>query len=239
MISTRQGSDTMMGKYRYRAALTVAMGMFAVSHAHASGYVWLEGGKGYADLSTKGFDQAAATWLTTPTATGAHVSDDDSDTLWRLGAGYALNEHWAVELFYEDLGDYSGSMTLEGTSPQGASATLDATETVELSGVGAQLVGQWPLNERFSLLGTAGVSYLENEREYRAQVSNFNAPGQSGSQSDDGHEWVPTLGLGASFQLTKQLDVRGRYTRYFDAGETDNLPAFDLDVLSVGLAWAW
>ncbi|WP_075879602.1 outer membrane beta-barrel protein [Vreelandella massiliensis] len=229
----------MMKKYGYRAALGAATGMLAASQALAGGYVWLEGGTGYVDLSTEGFDEAATTWLTTPTATGARVGDDDSDTFWRLGAGYALNEHWAIELFYEDLGEYSGSMTLEGTSPQGASATLDATETVELSGVGAQLVGQWPLNERFSLLGTAGVSYLENEREYRAEVSNFNAPGQSGSQSDDSHEWVPTLGLGVSFQLNEQLDLRGRYTRYFDAGETDNLPAFDLDVLSVGLAWAW
>lgn len=229
----------MMGKYRYRTALMAAMGMLAVSQAHADGYVWLEGGVGYADLSTKGFDQAATDWRASPTATGAHVSDDDSDALWRLGAGYALNDHWAVELFYEDLGEYSGSMTLEGTSPQGANATLDATEAVGLSGFGAQVVGQWPLNERFSLLGTAGLSYLDNEREYRAAVSNFNTPGESARQSDDSHEWVPTLGFGVSFQVTDQLDVRGRYSRYFDAGETDNLPSFDLDTLSAGLTWHW
>ncbi|MYL23959.1 outer membrane beta-barrel protein [Halomonas alkaliantarctica] len=230
----------MIRTYSYRAALVAAgLGLTTLGQAHADGYILLEGGAGQADLSTQGFDQAAANWLTAPTATGASVNDDDSDALWRLGAGYALNDYLAVELFYEDMGDYSGSMTLEGTSPQGASATLDATETVELSGLGAQLVGQWPLNERFSLLGTAGVSYLENEREYRSQVSNFNAPGQSGSQSDDSHEWVPTLGLGASYQLADQLDLRGRYTRYFDAGETDNLPAFDLDAVSAGVTWHW
>ncbi|WP_075878822.1 TonB-dependent receptor domain-containing protein [Vreelandella massiliensis] len=223
----------------YRVALVAAMGMLVISQAQGAGYVLLDGGASYANLSTKRFDQAATDWRASSTATGARVSDDDRDTLWRLGAGYAWNDYWAVELFYENLGEYSGSMTLEGTGSQGASATLDATETVELSGFGAHLVGQWPLNDRFSMQGTAGLSYLENEREYHAEVNNFNTSVDSGSQSDDSREWVPTLGLGASFALTEQLDLRGRYTRYFEAGETDNLPSFDVDTVSAGFTWRW
>ncbi|MCL7930209.1 outer membrane protein [Halomonas llamarensis] len=210
-----------------------------VGQAHASAYLLLEGGKSYADLTTQSFDRAAAAWLATPTATSAQVSSDDSHTQWRLGAGYAFSKQLAVELYYEDLGDYQAAMNLNGTDGQGAAAQLNATEAVNVSGVGAQLVGQWPLTSHVSLLGTAGVAYLENERRYDASVTNFDAPTQISDANDDSHTWVPTLGVGAQLAITEQLSLRGRYTRYFDAGETDNLPGFDLDMISAGLTWQW
>lgn len=210
-----------------------------VGQAHASGYLLLEGGKSYADLSTQPFDRAAAAWLASPTASSAQVNSDDSDTQWRLGAGYAFNEQLAVEVYYEDLGDYQATMSLNGTSDQGAAAQLNATEAVNLSGLGAQLVGQWPLTSNLALLGTAGVAYLENERRYAASVANFDAPFQTTNVNDDSHTWVPTLGVGAQLAITEQLALRGRYTRYFNAGETDNLPGFDLDVISAGVTWQW
>ncbi|BBI49713.1 hypothetical protein HORIV_21340 [Vreelandella olivaria] len=46
---------------------------------------------------------------------------------------------------------------------------------------------------------------------------------------------MTNLRVGAQLAITKQLSLRGRFTRYFDAGETDNLPGFDLDVISAGL----
>lgn len=212
----------------------------AVGQAHASGYLLLEGGKSYADLSTQPFDRAATAWLASPTASSAQVNSDDSDTLWRLGVGYALSKQFAVEFYYEDLGDYQATMNLNGTNGQGATAQLNATEAVKLSGLGAQLVGQWPLTSHVSLLGTAGVAYLENERRYDATVANFNAPIQTTTNiNDDRHTWAPTLGAGVQFSVTEELSLRGRYTRYFDAGETDNLPAFDLDLISAGVTWHW
>ncbi|MBT2787221.1 MULTISPECIES: outer membrane beta-barrel protein [unclassified Halomonas] len=210
-----------------------------VGQAHASSYLLLEGGKSYADLSTQTFDRAAAAWMANPSASSAQVNSDDSDTLWRLGAGYAFSKRFAVELYYEDLGDYQATMNLNGNSGQGATAQLNATEAVKLSGFGAQLVGQWPLTSHLSLLSTAGVAYLENERRYDAIVTNFNAPTQTTNINDDRHTWSPTLGFGVQFSVTEELSLRGRYTRYFEAGETDNLPAFDLDIISAGLTWQW
>ncbi|MDN3559158.1 hypothetical protein KF947_18725 [Halomonas sp. FeN2] len=50
---------------------------------------------------------------------------------------------------------------------------------------------------------------------------------------------MPNLRVGAQLAITKQLSLRGRFTRHFDAGETDNLPGFDLDVISAGVTWQW
>ena len=234
-----QTTLTLLHRLPRMAWLTCIACGVSVGQAHASGYLLLEGGKSYADLSTQPFDRAAAAWLASPTASSAQVNSDDSDTQWRLGAGYAFNEQLAVEVYYEDLGDYQATMSLSGTSDQGAAAQLNATEAVNLSGLGAQLVGQWPLTPHVSLLGTAGVAYLENERRYAASVTNFGAPSQTANVNDDSYSWIPTLGVGAQLAITEQLSLRGRYTRYFDAGETDNLPGFDLDVISAGVTWQW
>lgn len=208
-------------------------------HAQAAGYVLLEGGLGEADLSTQSFEDAAAAWRTTPTATGASVSDDERDSLWRIGAGYAFSDRLAIEIFYEDLGGYEGAMTLTGTDADGESAALDAQERVALEGVGARLVGQWPLSANVRLLGMAGLSYLEQQREYQARVTNFDAPTRAGHEREDERDWVPTLGLGVSMALTDRVVLRGHYTRYFDAARTENLPTFDVDSLSIGLGWQW
>lgn len=97
---------------------------------------------------------------------------DDRATAAAIDVGYAINRHLAVELGYQDLGSHAG---FGSPCPQGDDrcierlATLglcaegfDCTRVVadlegEVDGISLALVPIWPLGERLSLRGKAGV----------------------------------------------------------------------------------
>lgn len=140
------------------------------------------------------------------------TSTDDKDTGWKAFAGYRIMKYLAVEGAYTNLGEATANTIV--TSPVAATVnTKIEAESWTLSAVGIL-----PLNDQFSLFARLGLN---------AWNSDISSTGTA-SDSADGTDVV--YGLGASYNITKNLNLRGEWERYvFD--DTD------VDLLSVGVAW--
>src|SRR5437868_10629033 len=72
-------------------------------------------------------------------ATASSISKDETDTAWKLFAGYRFGRHLAVEGGYTDFGKFSATNTV--TAPAAGSLTVG----FKSSGPHAEVVGILPL----------------------------------------------------------------------------------------------
>lgn len=138
------------------------------------------------------------------------ISCDDADTAWKAFAGYQVNQNFALELGYTNLGEVSGSAG-------GFNVDIESTAW-EFVGLGIL-----PLGNNFSFYGKAGLFRSETDLT-------TNIPGVSEeSESNTGL----TFGVGAMLNVTRNVAVRAEWQRYQDVGGGD-IGEADVDVLSVG-----
>lgn len=138
------------------------------------------------------------------------VDCDKNDTGFRLFGGYQFNRNIALELGYTDLGKLSVSVP-------GFSASVEANAW-DLSGVFS-----WPVANQFAVFGRLGFARVESK-----------AGGAFGSASDtkNGLTW----GLGAQFDVMRNLGLRAEFQRY-KADSTSTGSGGDVDFLSIGALW--
>ena len=154
---------------------------------------------------------------------------DDSDTGFGLTGGYQLNDHFAIEFAYVDLGslDYQATATVSDGVAQG-----DAELTLESSAHGpvVSVLGILPIGERFSVFGRVGLSLLNAEGTARIALEGVSERASQSSQKSD-----PAVGVGAEFSLSKHFAVRLAYDRYFDVGTEDVIGDVDADLITLGM----
>ena len=137
---------------------------------------------------------------------GAGVSCDDSSNTWKLFGGYQVNRHFAAELGYSDQ--------LAKASASGPGGTAQ----VKVSAWELVAVPSYPITDQFSVYGKAGLYY--------ATSKGTSSAGASASETDNGL----TFGLGAGYQITKNVGARLEWQRYNDVGGP-NIDALNLGVL--------
>ena len=147
-------------------------------------------------------------------------SCDDTDTAWKIFAGYQFNRHLAVEAGYTDLGEVSLSA---------ASATSSVRGTIELSAFELMAVGSFPVADRFSLYGKLGLYRAETEQKLQVTLGTLTVSDNKTEKNAD-----LTFAFGARFDITRNLGVRAEWQRYLDVGGGE-IGEDDVDVLSVGL----
>jgi OOP family OmpA-OmpF porin len=190
---------------RTLASLGITAALALPTAALAEGpYVFVGAGKTKTDV------QHSAVY---PGFTG---SIDDSDTGWKLGAGYRFHRNVAVELSYADLGEAKGSGTVGAQS---------LTGTVEASAIAISAVGILPINDAVSLTGRLGMASWDSE-----------AKGTLGSTavSDKDSGTDPVFGIGARYSFSKNVAARVEWDRYADI---DDEGPSDVDLLSVGVVF--
>ena len=150
------------------------------------------------------------------------ISNDKSDIGYKLYGGYQFNPYFALEGGYFNLGKFGYTAN---TTPAG---TL--TGKIKLQGVNLDLVGLWPITDRFSLFGRVGVNYAKAQDNFvgtgAVQVLNPNP-----STRDTNYKF----GVGAQYALTKSLDVRAEIERYRINDAIGNKG--DIDLISAGLVY--
>ncbi|MBN0989862.1 porin family protein [Amphritea pacifica] len=125
------------------------------------------------------------------------VSVDDSDTGYKLFAGYNFTSNIALEGFYTDLGQISAT---DGINKVVAS----------MSSVGVAAVGTLPVNDSFGVFAKVG---------YQAWNARVKETGMSLVRGD-GTDVV--YGIGASYNLDV-VSIRGELERYDLDGDGVNL----------------
>lgn len=138
-------------------------------------------------------------------------SCDEKDSAWKVFGGYRINRHFAVEASYINWGEASvsgGTFLGVPTSGRGEATSL-----------GVAAVGILPVSDRFYLFGKIGM--LSTDVEVSVNVGGF--PGTGSESETEAH-----FGLGAGFNITRNLSLRGEWER------GDDIKA---DMMSIGLQY--
>jgi OmpA-OmpF porin, OOP family len=164
---------------------------------------------------------------------GLEVTDlastlDDSDTAFGLGGGYQLNDHFAFEFAYVDLGsgDYQAAVTVTDDVN-----VADGEVLLESSASGAVLsaLGILPVGERFSAVGRVGFTLMNAEGTARITLDgNTDRASQSFQKSN------LMVGVAAEYSLGRHSAIRIAWDRYFDVGTDDVTGDIDADLYSLG-----
>jgi OOP family OmpA-OmpF porin len=125
------------------------------------------------------------------------VSVDDSDTGYKIFAGYSFNANFAIEGFYTDLGEISATNGV-------------TTASVSLDSLGVAGLAILPLNDDFGLFAKVG---------YQRWDAELKATGVS-STNEDGSDAV--LGLGVTYDV-QNVSLRGEFERYAIDGDDVDL----------------
>lgn len=138
-------------------------------------------------------------------------SCDEKDSAWKFFGGYRINRHFAVEASYINWGEAS----VDGGTFRG----LAASGRGEVTSMGVAALGIVPVSDSFYLFGKIGM--LSTDVEVSVNVAGF--PGSGSESETEAH-----FGLGAGFNITRNLSVRGEWERADDT---------KADMISVGLQY--
>ena len=154
---------------------------------------------------------------------------DDSDTGFGLVGGYQVNDHFAFEFAYVDLGSVSYDLSARVSDGQNEA---DADVQLESSADGpvVSALGILPIGERFSVFGRVGFSLMNAKGTARITIDDVSQRPSQSSQKFD-----PMFGVGAEFNLSKYFAIRLGWDRYMDVGTENVTGDIDADLFSLGL----
>jgi OOP family OmpA-OmpF porin len=158
---------------------------------------------------------------------------DDSDTGFGAALGFQTNENFAMELAYVDLGELSYDAT--GTVTDGFDDfATDFTLGQSASGPVFSLLGIWPIGERFSVFGRAGIALMMVDADVRVTIDDVTA---TDSVSSDRSNLM--YGAGGEFNINDQFGVRLAWDRYANVGSEDLTGDVDIDLVTLGVRYSF
>lgn len=140
---------------------------------------------------------------------------EDENDLYEVLLGWQISPYLGVEANYTDFGDYG-----------------DRFASAEVDGVGAAIVGTFPISDNFGLYAKGGQFWWDGD----VKVAGFR------EDFDDDSLYY---GIGAKLLMTNALHLTAEYKRYdieFDGSEFPLPPRddeTDLDTLTVGMRYTF
>lgn len=160
-------------------------------------------------------------------ATASSITKDDSDTGYKIQAGYQFNPNWGVEFGYVDLGKFSARNNV--TAPAVGSLGVNA----KADGWSAVAVGTLPLSNGFSLLGKLGTIYSTGSASATTSGAVVIPAGTQTSWKKS--EWNWTYGLGVEYDINKTMSVRGELEGFNGIRVADSSGRNNVNLYSLGL----
>jgi len=151
------------------------------------------------------------------------IVNDERNTAFKLLGGYQFNKNFAVEGGYFNLGQFGYAAT---TAPAG---TLNGT--IKLQGLNLDLVGLWPMSEKFSALGRVGMNYAQAKDNFTSTgaVATPTTP----NPSKNALNYKAGLGLQYDFSHAVAMRVEAERYRIDDAVGRKG----DVNLYSLGLIY--
>lgn len=213
-----------MKKRLLHITLTTALfGSSAAFGANAGWHVGVSGG------GTEAKDVPSAAELDAQNAADGFTtitSIDDTDTGWKLFAGYKFNRNFAVEGSYTDFGEATAD-SIVTASPFGT-GTVD--QSFEAATWGLAALGIVPLGYNFELFGKVGFHYWDAE-----WTPKVNLTGLSGSTTEDENGTDLFYGIGAGYNFTEMFGVRAEWELFKNIGDDNTTGETDVEMWSAGL----
>ncbi|RSZ58920.1 OmpA family protein [Massilia atriviolacea] len=160
--------------------------------------------------------------LTANGATLTNFTADEKDVGYKLYVGKQLNQYFAVEAGFFDLGKFGfkSSTTQNGTLNGEAG----------FRGANLDLVAQLPVSQRFSVFGRAGMNYAKATTRF-----NGNRLFAVTNPSPSERKLNAKAGFGLEYKFSEALALRGEVERYRVNDAVGNRG--DVDLFSVGLVY--
>jgi OOP family OmpA-OmpF porin len=218
------------------ACLLSALGSTAFAGGPAPFYIGATAGQANVDNNLNGFDND-------------HICSDagknyeecrigDGGSAGHIYGGFQLNDNFAVEIGYADLGD---TAAYHYTDP--------ATITQETKGVTVAAVGRYRLGKSSRMLAYGKAGVFAWNSEVTSESDNHRIP--HGSTDDSGVD--PMIGAGLEYELSHNVSIRAGWDRYYGVGSNDVLVDFhdgyetgelntldtDVDVYSAGVNFSF
>lgn len=206
------------------AGLMGLLGIAVMSSASAAsddGFWYIGGNVGQSRAKID--DARISAQLLATGRTPISIVNDETNTAYKLLGGYQFNKHFAVEGGYFNLGQFGYAAT---TAPAG---TLNGT--IKLQGLNLDLVGLWPMTEKFSALGRVGMNYAQAKDTFTSTgaVATPTTP----NPSKNALNYKAGLGLQYDFSHALGMRVEAERYRIDDAVGRKG----DIDMYSVGLVY--
>lgn len=148
------------------------------------------------------------------------TSEDDSDSFLSVGMGFQFSQNAAVEVAYNDFGEYAYTIRGGGSSVKA---------TAEANSISVAAVGNYPLANSFGVIGKIGLEMWDAKGKLKGDCGAF-----CGSDDEDGTDIF--FAFGASYDMTEAATARLEYQLHsFDLGDTD----VDIDIFTVGFIFGF
>ena len=211
---------------RIVSPLLLCAGLGLAASAHAEGwYVVVFGG----EASAEGLDQNELDASLIDVGFDLQSSElDDSDTGFGATLGYQVNENFAAELSYVDLGESSYAATNGLANPDNETAALETSA----AGPVFSLLGILPVGERFEVYGRAGLALMDSEGEATITIGDVPT-----TVSDSTTRSNALVGLGGQFDIGDRFGVRLEWSHFLDVGSEEIVGESDIDLFTLGLRY--
>ena len=130
-----------------------------------------------------------------------YTSRDDKATAFKIFGGYQMNQNWALELGYFDLGKFG---ITAATLPPG---TLNGE--IKVRGVNLDLVGTLPITENFSAFARVGAQYARTRDAFYGSGTRYLIDSSRSTRKTN-----VKAGAGLQYAFTPSLIMRGEIERY-------------------------
>ena len=193
----------------FKKGVVIAAGLLVAGVANAQGYVDVHLG------------QAKVDW---PSVSGLTL--DDTDTTYSLKIGFKLNDIFAIEGGYTQLGEtsYTASAAVSGSANGYTFTDFTGKVVDKVDGYAIGLAADFPVSNAIDLSARAGVYFWDWKETGTITGGSLTyggttyLAGTSISVSDDGSDLY--WGLGASYKFNKAVRAGVNFTRY-DIDGTD------------------
>ena len=167
---------------------------------------------------------------------------DDTDTGWKVYTGYAVNNYFALELGYLDLGEVKIGFSSDATNLFGTTSK-NRLDTLSSKIFSLSAVGRIPTQGNLAFLVKAGVTrwHLKEDDVRTCQTNNPTKDlcgsflGGAGKASLYGNSVL--YGLGAQYRMTDNLALRVEWENYLKIGDSDKAEQFDYNFFSAELEY--
>ncbi|MBL8270744.1 MAG: choice-of-anchor D domain-containing protein [Steroidobacter sp.] len=150
--------------------------------------------------------------------------EDSSRTAWGVFGGWRLSQYFGAQVGYTHLGTVDTAFTGDALDIQAFLRDANRLQPRSASGVDLNLVGRYPLGQRFEITAQLGAF------GWNADYTMSNSSGDFLKRDDDGVDL--TYGAGLEYGFDGGLAITGGWTRY-------RLDSESIDFLGVGLQYRW
>jgi OOP family OmpA-OmpF porin len=143
---------------------------------------------------------------------GAAVGRSDGETIYKVMGGYELNQSWAVEASYIDLGKKTASYSIGY-----------ATANAEASAYGVDVAGVFrlPIANDWNLLAKLGVAYIKADAT--ASMSGYSTSASTNSTG-------LLAGVGATYKLSERVLARAEVESRSVSGSSNTSVSIGIQV---------